>query len=281
MFPFTEISTSPLPTVTVLDIGAARSGSDEVYGPLVKSGLARVIGFEANAAECAALNQQYGPRNLYLPYVVFDGTPQKLHVTSFGLTSSLYEPDHELRQRFYQLSELAQVTRIEPVATCRLDDIEELRAGVDYIKADVQGAEFEIYKHGSRVLSTVCVVHTEAHLLPLYKNQPLFADQDTVLRKNGFQFHKFTGALGRPIKPVLMNGDATRPISQLTQVDALYVRQFGSIEQLGREKALKTALILHEVYKSFDLCHWFLTVFDRLASERLADRYLTRLTATT
>ena len=281
MFTLLEIMNEPLPIVTVLDMGAARTGDKEIYSPLLKQGLARVVGFEPDESECAALNQKFGPLNTYLPYVIFDGTRQRFHVTSFGLTSSLYEPDHDLRGKFHQLSELAQVVRIEDVDTRRLDDIEELKNGVDFIKSDVQGAEYEIYRHGPNVLRSACIVHTEAHLLPVYKDQPLFSDQDRILRLYGYQFHKFFGFLGRPIKPIIMNKDPTKPISQLTQVDAVYVRQFSSIEELPREKVLKTALILHEVYRSYDLCHWVLTVFDRLAGQDVAERYLKRLTAMT
>jgi FkbM family methyltransferase len=281
MFTLLEIMDGPLPTVTVLDIGAARAGNKEIYSPLLKQGIARVVGFEPNESECAILNQKFGPLNIYLPYVIFDGTRQRLHVTSFGLTSSLYEPDHELRGKFHQLSELAQVVRIEEVDTRRLDDIEELKDGVDFIKSDVQGAEYEIYKHGPNVLGSACIVHTEAHLLPVYKDQPLFSDQDKILRQNGYQFHKFFSFFGRPIKPIISNSDPTKPISQLTQVDAVYMRQFRRIEEMPREKVLKTALILHEVYRSFDLCHWVLTVFDGLARRDLAERYLKRLTAMT
>jgi FkbM family methyltransferase len=279
MFTLREIFNEPLPTITVLDIGAARAGDKEIYSPLLKQGLARVVGFEPNISECAILNQRFGPLNIYLPYVIFDGTRRKLHVTSFGLTSSLYEPDHEMRGKFHQLSELAQVVSIDDVDTRRLDDIEELKDGVDLIKSDVQGAEYEIYKHGPHVLRSACVVHTEAHLLPVYKDQPLFSDQDQILRQNGYQFHKFFSFFGRPIKPIILNSDPTKPISQLTQVDAVYVRQFSCIEELPKEKVLKTALILHEVYRSYDLCHWALTVFDKLAGQDVAERYLKRLTA--
>jgi len=98
------------------------------------------------------------------------------------------------------------------------------------------------------------------------------------LRQYGYQFHKFYSFLGRPIKPIVNLNNPTQPISQLTQVDVVYVKQFGRIEEMPKEKILKTALILHEVYQSFDLCHWVLTVFDRLAKQDLAKRYLKRLT---
>jgi hypothetical protein len=162
-----------------------------------------------------------------------------------------------------------------------LDDIEELKNGVDFIKSDVQGAEYEIYKHGPNVLGSACVVHTEAHLLPVYLDQPLFADQDRILRQYGYQFHKFFSFFGRPIKPIILNKDPNKPISQLTQGDAVYVRQFQGIEKMSGEKILKTALILHEVYRSFDLCHWVLAAFDRIAGQDIAERYLSRLTAVT
>lgn len=281
MFRLSQLLDEPPPTITVLDIGAAGGGSDkEVYGPLLNQGMARVVGFEPDQAACVELNRKFGPRNVYLPHLLFDGTRRTFYITGYGYTSSLYEPDHDLRSKFHQLSELAQVVRIEELDTRRLDDIEELKGGVDFIKADAQGAEYEIYRHGANVVRSACVVHTEAHLLPVYKEQPLFSDQDRILREYGFQFHRFHGFLGRPIKPLMRPHDPTQPISQITQVDAVYVKAFDRIEGMGREKVLKTALILHEVYQSFDLCHWTLTVFDRLTNQNVANRYLKRLAMT-
>src|SRR3990172_4186109 len=186
MFKFAQLLDTPPPTITILDIGAAGEGSDkEVYSPLLKQGMGHVVGFEPNQSACEDLNRKFGPRNIYLPYLLFDGTRRKFYVTSYGYTSSLYQPDHDLRSKFYQLSELAQVVKIEDVDTRRLDDIEQLKGGGDFIKGDAQGAEYEIYKHGPNVVGSACVIHTEAHLLPVYKDQPLFSDQDRILREYG------------------------------------------------------------------------------------------------
>lgn len=78
MFNFVDILDEPLPALTILDIGAANPGNGkEIYSQLLKSEASRVIGFEPDKTECAALNQRFGPRNIYLPYVIFDGSRRK------------------------------------------------------------------------------------------------------------------------------------------------------------------------------------------------------------
>ncbi len=46
-----------------------------------------------------------------------------------------------------------------------------------------------ILEHGMSKLKNALVIQTEASFLPLYKNQPLFADQHLFLKDYGFELH--------------------------------------------------------------------------------------------
>ena len=247
------------------------------YNALLTAGIARVTGFEPVEAECRKLNARSGPSHSFLPYAVGDGTTRTFHQCNFSMTSSLYEPNTALLDRFQNLGELTRVVQQFPVATHRLDDIPEIR-DVDYLKLDVQGAEWDVIEGAAELLSNALVVHTEVEFVPLYAGQPLFAEVDQALRKSGFCFHRFAGLAGRTFKPLIYKNNVNAMLSQALWADAIYVRDWMNWESLEAEQLLKLALILHDVYSSCDLCLMALNHFDRKSGMALGARYLGQLT---
>jgi FkbM family methyltransferase len=271
MFPIIEVLGQPLPPIKIIDVGAMNVGAD-TYAALTRSNLATVIGFEPIQEECEKLNAA-GGRHTFLPYAIGDGTPQVFHLCNFAMTSSIYEPNTELTSLFQNLEELMRVVSRITVETHRLDDIEQVRGG-DFLKLDVQGAELDVLKGAPRTLQDVLIIQTEVEFVPLYKNQPLFADVDQHLRAAGFVFHRFLGVAGRTFKPLLLADAPHSSASQTLWADAIYVRDFTRLSSLSPAQSLKLAAILHEVYHSYDLAHLILRHHHPLA----ADAYLRRLT---
>lgn len=255
-----ELLRASAPGVKIVDVGAMSVGKESEYRGLVEAGKASVIGFEPVAAECDKLNAA-DPRHRYLPYAVGDGSEAVLHECNYPMTSSLYEPDTPLLEQFQALAELATVVRRIPLQTRRLDDLPEV-AGADYLKLDVQGAELAILRGAQTFLSSVLVVQTEAAFVPLYRDQPLFADVDAELRRHGFVFHRFHGISGRAFKPFLKNNNPATPISQQLWADAIYVRDFMRLDRLAPDDLLKLALVVNECYGSFDLAALALKAHD-------------------
>lgn len=273
-----------LPTidpVTIIDIGAMFIGDGtDPYEALLKRKAARIVGFEPNKEECDKLNARYqssgdGYRR-YLPYAIGDGTKKIFHITNTGMTSSLYAPNMGLLNKFQNLANLCQVVKLEMVDTVRIDDIAEL-AGSDYLKIDVQGAEKMVLENGKDLLKDIVVLQTEVEFVPLYKEQPLFADIDSILRENGFQFHKFAGLAGRTFRPLISNNNVNESLSQLLWADAVYVKDFMNLEILPESKLRKMAVILHEFYQSYDICHFVLATYDKICGDTLADKYRTEV----
>ncbi len=87
-------------------------------------------------------------------------------------------------ENFASFAEMFQVVRTETVETKRLDDIPETE-GVDFLKVDVQGAEIMVFNGARERLKSALIVDVEVEYIPLYKNQPLFADIDSALRAHG------------------------------------------------------------------------------------------------
>jgi FkbM family methyltransferase len=265
-----------IPRIHVVDVGAAL-GEKPIYQPLVDAGAARISGFEPTPAECDKLNAKYGAPHQFFPHFVGDGKTQTFHETRWNLTGSLFEPNQPLNEKFQALPELTELVQKHSVETTRLDDVEGLE-DVDLLKIDVQGAELMVFEHAPRVLSETLLIQTEVEFLPLYKEQPLFAEVDIHLRRAGFQFHTFLGFGSRAFKPLIKNKQPTHGFRQLLWSDAVYVRDFMRLDQLSELKLRKLALLVHDLYQSVDLCHLVLEELDRRGSEKWAPRYLARLT---
>jgi len=208
------------PPVKIIDVGGMSVGRDDFHESLVRAGLATVLGFEPVAAECERLNAGSDGARRYLPHAIGDGGEAVFRECNYPMTSSLYEPNFPLLEKFQALAEVTQVVRRTPVQTKRLDDIPEA-AGADYLKLDVQGAELDVLRGADRLLDSLLVVQTEVVFVPLYRDQPLFADIDTVLRRRGFAFHRFLGVCGRAFKPFLRDGSPSKTLSQELWSDAL------------------------------------------------------------
>jgi FkbM family methyltransferase len=260
--------------IQIIDIGAMDIGeSQNPYERLLSADLACIIGFEPLEQECKKLNESSSENRRFLPYAVGDGTKKPFYITNTGMTSSLFKPNHDLTIKFQNLDELMQVIKTEEMQTVRLDDITEI-IDTDFLKIDVQGAEKMILENAARVLTNTLVIQTEVEFVPLYENQPLFADVDRTLRDHGFEFHKFLGTAGRTFKPLYLKGNINAPISQMLWADAVYVKNFMELDKLSEQKLLKYAVIMHEVFRSLDLCHLVLTQYDRKTGMNLSQSYL-------
>jgi FkbM family methyltransferase len=279
MFGFQDVVTPP--AMTVVDIGAMDlPGERDPFARLSAAGLLTVIGFEPLAEECLKLNALGSRGRRYLPYAIADGRRRTLYVTNTGMTSSLLRPNLKFAELFQNLAELMQVVATQELETRRLDDVAEVREhGCDLLKLDTQGSELEILSNALETLSRCLIIQTEVEFVPLYENQPLFADVDQLLRARGFMFHRFFGLSGRAFKPLVAHNDQNRPLSQALWAEAIYVPDLARWEAIEPPALLKLAALMHEVYGSFDLCHLVLATHDRRTGSSLAGPYLARLTA--
>ena len=90
-------------------------------------------------------------------------------------------------------------------------------------------------------------------------------------------FHRFLGVSGRTYKPLMLNDNANAAMSQMLWSDAVYVPDLARLDCLEPAALLKLAALLHEIYRSFDLCHVVLSAHDRQQGTSHAKRYFERL----
>lgn len=277
IFSLVEMLGRRAPVIDVIDVGALLlDEAPPEYKPLVQRGAARVVGFEPVAEECAKLNAQAGKGQRFLPYFIGDGSERTFHLCNFPMTSSLYEPNTKLLKRFNNLAELTTCVEKTRVKTTRLDDIPEI-TGCDYLKLDIQGGELDALRGGMNFLAKALVVELEVEFVPMYVDQPLFADVDPVVRGAGLMFHTFRSTFGRAFKPLLVNNDPNRPLKQTLAADAVYVKDFTRFAELPAESLLKIAVIMHEVYSSLDLAALALQHYDAKTKAGLYAVYMQRL----
>lgn len=274
-FSFIEI-VPDLPPLAVVDVGALPlDGDREIYAPLMEQGKVILHAFEANDEGCTKLAARLGPPHQVYPVIVGDGNTATFHRNAAAMTDSLLPPNLDLTSRFSNLSELVQPVGKDSVQTHRLDDLVSANE-IDFLKMDVQGGELMVLDGAGRLTATALAVHSEVEFVPIYVDQPLFADIDTRLRSLGFQFHTFNGFGARPYLPV-RNAEGEGGMRQLLWSDATYVPDVTQLDQFSNERLLKLVVILHDFYKSIDLALHILTyVRDRGAPKPFQD-YCARL----
>mmetsp|Transcript_27917 Transcript_27917/g.65942 ORF Transcript_27917/g.65942 Transcript_27917/m.65942 type:complete len:338 (-) Transcript_27917:176-1189(-) len=277
----------PLPRVRVVDVGAMLlSDSEDIWRPLVRRGLCdSVVGFEPCVDECERLNASTSSTASangsnctfrWLPWALGDGSTGQFRRCSAPMTSSMLEPNIPLLRRFTQLEEVTTVVERSEMRTRRLDELlPELPGGrADLLKLDVQGYEHAVLQGAQRALQDVLVLHTEVEFVEMYQGQPLFAEVDQLLRKAGFVFHRFASMSGRPLKPLHFSANPLQPISQQLWADAVYVRDMWDLQRHSKEELLKAAIILHEIYHSYDVAHHVLEKYDAGLAKKYLDAML-------
>jgi FkbM family methyltransferase len=269
-----------VPPLVILDIGAMREGTDR-YAPLLKRADVSIIGFEPQQEELRKLQAEAPPGHRYLPYILGKGGAGRFHRTRYPGCSSLYEPDPGIIDLFYGMKAGVPegnfyVLETHAVQTQRLDDV-RIDCTPDLIKIDVQGAELDVLEGGAATVSHALVVEAEVEFVSLYRDQPLFGGVHGFLRGRGFQFHKFIDVGGRAFEPVVRTGNPLLPISQILWADAVFVRDFSRLERYGDDDLIKAAVILDEVYRSYDLAAHLIGEYDRRRAAWLRSQYVAEL----
>jgi FkbM family methyltransferase len=255
--------------IEVVDVGASAlpTSGTPPYEPLLTHGLARLTAFEPNPAERAKLPQSDTRR--VLPHAIGDGGPATLHLTSHPGFASTLEPDPALAAHIHSFAALMQVTDRQPLQTTRLDDLANLPR-IDWLKIDIQGGELAAFRGGQAKLSRALCVQTEVAFVPIYRNQPLWADQDAALQGLGLRFHAFASVNRFPFigTPKELYFVAKRQdIGQWIDADAVYLRDFSGWEGLPDEELKRLFLIVA-------LCYPALSATLRLAGLLVARRAL-------
>lgn len=205
--------------VVLVDVGAA-GGINRRWNSLPRP--TTVIGFEPDDREFSRLTRS----EFHLWYNVGLYSAKQtctLNITRWQTNTSLLEPNLNVIARVYQDASDFDVIERRPIACDTLDHVlEKSPVKPDVIKLDTQGSELSILSGAIGALDQhVFAVEVEVEFVPLYKDQPLFADIDKFMRDQNFQildcgnmqYNKWAGQIG-------VGGTK----GQLVVADALYVK---------------------------------------------------------
>jgi hypothetical protein len=274
MFPIADI-VPEVPAFCIVDVGPAHPGTPQRWQGLLDAGVAQVFGFEAAAATCAGLNAVAPPRHTFLPLTLGDGSEQTLHVTAHPSYTSVYEPNDAYIRLLRQAPPLFTVVGTERVPTHRLDDVDVLRdPGCDYMHFDIPGAAVSALAGAPRLLEATLAVHVRVYLTPIYRDQPMLGDVDALLRRHGFVVHSHLQSGGATLDHPSLDGGPGIYLNQEIWADFVYVKDFADAGSQPAPRWVRLAVLLHELYRSYDLAHLAFAHADRLSGGNLAPRYL-------
>ena len=206
--------TGTQPKIKVVDIGANPIDGEAPYSPLLRKGMAHVVGFEPNPEALAKLQTQKGPNDVYLPHAVGDGARHTLNICAAPGMTSLLTPNPTVLNLFHGFPQWGAVTSKREIETVHLDDVPET-AGMDLLKIDIQGGELMVFQNAERRLADALVIQSEVEFLPMYEGQPLFSDVDQFLRRHGFVLHRFYPEVSRVIQPLVVDNNIYAGLSQI------------------------------------------------------------------
>jgi FkbM family methyltransferase len=239
--------------------------------------LARVTGFEPDQDACSQLRAIYQDEEAFrfLPHFVGRGGPATFHETNWFMTGSLYAPNVDLLQRFQGLAEVTHPVASHPVQTVALKDVPGITS-IDMLKIDVQGAELDVFIGAGSLLEDALLIWTEVEFVPLYRDQPLFADVERYLREKGFQLFAFDYIASRLLRAFADSGHRPGRRAQVLWADALFIPQLKRWDDFPTPRLAKLALLLDLVADAPDYCHYALTLIDRREGTNYAAAYLAR-----
>lgn len=239
-------------TIEICDVGANPIGGDAPYARLLKTGMARLTGFEPQPEALERLNALKSDRETYLSDAVGDGRDAELHIFHGSGFTSCFGADPGALRTVATLDTYMRELRTVPLPTRRLDDIVDVPS-IDFLKIDVQGSELTIIQNGRAKLSSAVAIQTEVRFFPIYANEPVFGEVDAELRHQGFVLHDLVG-----LKRFKLNTPYARLLPrpsrrQLVDGDAIYIRDLRQVDDQSDAQLRKLAILGLTVFDSLDL----------------------------
>ncbi|WP_299413116.1 FkbM family methyltransferase [Acaryochloris sp. IP29b_bin.148] len=223
--------------LTMFDIGV-RYGVHYLYQDLLKLHHFKVVGFEADHQEAENLrsNSKSGVTEVW-PYAIAKTTgPREIYITKHPGCSSFYPPNQDLLSQYLSF-DFFKITDKKIVEAISIDDFitRHKTCPPDFLKIDIQGAEYEALEGGKTALNRVIGIFLETQLREIYTGAPLFPDIHSLLNTLGFRliFCEYNADLG----------------GELVEFDVAYVRDVQSI--CSKEELLKLILFCC-VHKNLD-----------------------------
>jgi FkbM family methyltransferase len=228
----------------VVDAGA-RYGLHPTWAPL--RGLVDFHLFEMDAREAERLKNKYqSDRGIKVyPLALYSSdTVLSFKVSEHQALNSVFATNEGLLKKNDYMVQQFAVNEERKTQARSLDSL-FANQDIHFLKLDVEGAEYEVLKGASRLLSSsVLGIRSEVLFAPIYAGAPLFGDLHKVLLEHGFELLNldYTGGGNK-------TGRFTMPgrYGKLLSTDAVWVvgndRLFGAKDKLAHD-VVRFALFL-------------------------------------
>ena len=254
--------------LTIVDIGAQElEGEQHVYAPLVQHALPyQVIGFEPLEDKLQERQLHDGGSVKLYPNFIGDGQRHLFHINAPDATSSLLPLNQALNCDLVDLSQLRTEKTVE-VATSRLDEVLADTARVDFLKLDIQGFELPALQHAGAVLARTNIVHCEVSFAPIYQDQALFSEVETLLRAHGFYFLDLQSSC----RYAYHTGSGSTSRDRLGWGDAVFLRNAALLDD--PRDVLAQLVIALLVYDKHSLAESLAARYDALTGDNFASLF--------
>jgi FkbM family methyltransferase len=241
--------------VTICNVGSRKISDKDDYGSQgwqIFAPNLTIYGFDADVDACELANADLATRQVnwherHIPLAISDMNGERtLYITNETACSSLYPPNVEFLSRLQDLHKIEVEFTVEIETTtldtfCQAEQVSE----IDFLQIDVQGAELDVLKGSTQILQTVLAIQVEVEFVPLYLDQPLFADVDAFLRNHEFTLFDLKRACrARKISPIV---SSLGPPGQVLWGDAYYwcdlLQPTSMVHKKSPEQMLKLACI--------------------------------------
>lgn len=235
--------------LSYFDIGT-RGGFQDDLAPL---GFAvDAVGFEPEPEEFARLAAATDPRWASARVVQQGISPEggvlSLHMPTENVAASLLTSDEDLGRRFnktefFDAGHALEIETVTLASAVRDAGV----ANLDYLKIDVEGAEYGIFAAAGDVMANVLAIKTEACWLPARTGQALAGDLDRLLTDQGFQLMDIVYPAhwrreGDVADPLVAATSPPYSRGQLIHADLLYFRDPATLAERP-DAAVRMALI--------------------------------------
>lgn len=239
--------------IEIADIGARQMKRPPAYQRLLDLGVARLTGFEPDPDAFATLQESSPAHAKYINKAVGKPGPATFYAHHIGSLSSIFKLSAKaatyLGKGFWVKRPIVE----HAMTLVSLDELEDMPK-LDVLKMDIQGAEYDVLLGGVKTLADTVMIIPEIRFYQMYVDEPMWADIDILMRKNGFVLHSFMHqkrvVLPSPVSQKLNKSAWT----QLLDGDAVYIRNLETPDDLSDEQLKTLALTADSITQSYDLC---------------------------
>jgi hypothetical protein len=225
----TNLLTALSGSFVIVNLGA---GGDADYN--LPSTLLRTITLiEADAGrQPIGTTNQYHKRHTVHDIIAGDNRPRRFTLRKFWGCSSLYEPREELIS-LYGLEDYFEAESIQDVVPITLSEIMRNYGlgAIDYLKTDLEGADFEVIKSCEDFLGQILAIKCELRFQPFYHGEPFFHEVVDYLRLRDFEL---VGLKPAYWKPVTAHGKDHRD-GRVVFADCLFFKSVDAVKRMSKE----------------------------------------------